>query len=88
MKLLRNSYQRGYEKESKKDWVELREEGRFLHFEEVQQVLKQLQVEFMGDEKDVTMVEKNTPKKDACKKAKQLQKFLILLMYVSLPPSR
>ena len=88
LKLLRNSYQRGYEKESKKDWVELREEGRFLHFEEVQQVLKQLQVEFMGNEKDITMIEKNTPKKDMYKKAKQLQKFLILLMYVSLPPSR
>lgn len=49
-------------KESKKDWVELREVGRFLHFEEVQQVLKQLQIEFMGNEKDITMVEKNTLK--------------------------
>lgn len=88
LKTLRNNYHREYEKASKKNWVELREEGRFLHFEEIQQVLKQLLIEFMGGNKDANMVAKNTPRKHMHKKAKQLQKFLILMLYVSLPPSR
>ena len=35
---LRNSFQRDYEQTLKKDWVELREEKKFLHYEEIQQV--------------------------------------------------
>ena len=35
---LRNSFQRDYERTLKKDWVELRKDKKFLHYEEIQQV--------------------------------------------------
>lgn len=88
LKTLRNSYQREYEKSLKKDWVELREEDKFLHYEEIQQVLKTLLHDFLGDQTDPNKVEEVTHTSEMVKKAKQLQKFLILLFYTSLPPSR
>jgi hypothetical protein len=67
--------------------VELREDDRFLHYEEVQQVLKSLMDEFLEGEKDLKAVKAAT-KSPLLLKAKQLQRFLILLFYTSLPPSR
>lgn len=91
MKSTRNEYQRTYDKGLKsQNWVELREEERFLHYEEIQQVLKVLLNEFLEGEKDplqvLEVVSKSVNK--IVEKAKQLQKFLILLFYTSLPPSR
>lgn len=88
MKAQRNEYQRNYDRTLKsQNWVELREDNRFLHYEEVQQVLKALREEFLEGKKDPHLV-KEEGSKDLVAKAKQLQKFLILLFYTSLPPSR
>lgn len=90
MRNLRNHYQRDYEKGLKsQNWVELREEKKFLHYEEVQQVLKLLLDEFLEGEKDPTLVaSKSQSSSLLLLKAKQLQRFLVLLFYTSLPPSR
>lgn len=83
MRTLRNNYQRSYEKGLKgQNWVELKEDDRFLHYEEIQQVLKQLMNDFLEGERYPSKV---FPSSD---KATQLQKFLTLLFYTSLPPSR
>jgi hypothetical protein len=88
LRVLRNEYQRGYEKNLKsQNWVELREGDRFLHYEEIQQVLKSLMDEFLEGQKDPKRV-KDTTESPLLLKAKQLQRFLILLFYTSLPPSR
>jgi hypothetical protein len=87
LKTLRNSYQRDYEKGLKgQNWVDLREENKFLHYEEIQQVLKALLIDFLEGETDPNMVHPKA--KSLVSKAKQLQKFLVLLFYTSLPPSR
>jgi hypothetical protein len=65
----------------------LRENNKFLHYEEIQQVLKSLLDDFLEGHKDSTAVEINT-KLPPLTKAKQLQRFLTLLFYTSLPPSR
>jgi hypothetical protein len=88
LRTLRNEYQRGYERGLKsQNWVELRENDRYLHFEEVQQVLKTLMDEFLEGQKDFTMMQQATTS-PLLLKAKQLQRFLLLLFYTSLPPSR
>lgn len=88
IRTLRNGYQRVYEKGLKsQNWVEMREKDRYLHFEEVQQVLKTLMEEFLEGQKDPSQV-MSTTKEPLLIKAKQLQRFLILLFYTSLPPSR
>ena len=74
LKSLRNSYQRDYEKSLKKDWVELREEDKFLHYEEIQQVLQELMKDFLGGQANLNKVEEATPPSMLIKKAKQLQK--------------
>ena len=85
---LRNNYQRNYERQLKgQNWVKLREQDRFLHYEEIQQVVKELMNEFLEGEKDPLKVSMIT-KCSLTKKAVQLQKFLVLLFYTSLPPSR
>ena len=82
IRVLRNSYQREYEKTLKsKNWVEMREEKRYLHYEEIQQVLKELMNEFLENKEA-----ENVP--IDLLHAKRLQSFLILLFYTSLPPSR
>lgn len=87
MKTIRNSYHRDYEKGLKgQDWVQLREENKFLHYEEIQQVLKALLVDFLDGEVDPNSVYAKS--KSVVEKAKQLQRFLVLLFYTSLPPSR
>lgn len=74
LKTLRNSYQREYEKNLKKDWVELREEDKFLHYEEIQQVLKELLNDFLDQQADANQVKEHTASKNMVKKARQLQK--------------
>ncbi len=66
--------------------MELREDNKFLHYEEIQQVLKSLLDDFLDDEKDPSQV--SIKAESMVEKAKQLQKFLVLLFYTSLPPSR
>lgn len=58
-----------------------------MHYEEIQQVLKSLMDEFLEGKKDPKAV-KDSTKSPLLLKAKQLQRFLILLFYTSLPPSR
>jgi hypothetical protein len=85
---LRNEYQKKYELGLKsQNWAELRENDKYLHYEEIQQVLKSLMDDFLEKQKDFRMVRKTT-KLPLLQKAKQLQKFLVLLFYTSLPPSR
>ena len=85
LKVLRNEYQRTYEKGLKsQNWVELREDNKYLHYEEVQQVLKTLMDNFLKGCKDPAQA----IKQPLLLKAKQLQRFLILLFYTSLLPSR
>lgn len=67
--------------------MELKESNKFLHYEKIQQVLKSLMEDFLEGQKDPVLVENNT-KLPLLTKAKQLQKFLILLFYTSLPLSR
>jgi hypothetical protein len=66
--------------------VKLRKKNKFLHYEEIQQVLKVLLIDFLDRETDPNLV--HVKAKSVVEKAKQLQQFLILLFYISLPPSR
>ena len=88
LKGLRNEYQREYEKSLKtQNWVDLRETNKYLHFEEIQQVLKSFMDDFWEGNKNPSAVMGSSSQLPIIK-AKQLQKFLILLFYTSLPPSR
>ena len=69
------------DKNHKKNWVELREEEKFLHYEEIQQVLKELQSDFLGGQADAGQVEALTAPENLAKKAKQLQKVCYFLKY-------
>jgi hypothetical protein len=93
LKIKRNELHRKYGNELKtQNWIKLKENDKYLHFEEIQQVSKQLMLEFLTTDSnsysDPSFVKNGLKKKEMTTKAKQLQKFLILLFYTSLPPSR
>jgi hypothetical protein len=82
LKTLRNTYQCSYETSLKKDWVEMHEVDKFLHYEEIQQVLKELLDDFLDGQTDPNKVKTETQPSFMLKKAKQLQK--VLCVFISI----